>query len=159
MTLKITPDEIQIRNSAGQVKFTNKHRLLYLIDQAQGDLTVLPGMTTSMAPWTGAEVFDYNYRNIPKFALITVKFLGGPGAVIQNSLLNKEIQLNGNMTVYFNGYQDGTSAVADSQILSADYLAGWLYFSHTGFLSNAQVTGSLIDMSFRWKIIVVGYKL
>lgn len=155
MTLKITPDEIQIRNSNGQVKFTNKNRLLYLIDQGEGTINVTPG-TEYNAPnkyWSR----DSDYYNVPIFSLTTIKFLSGDGAIIQ-SLLNKEIQLNGNMTIYFNGRQEDKSAVADSQVISVDFFSRGLKFSHTGFISSGQVTGSLINMSFAWKTIIIGYR-
>jgi len=156
MTLKITPDEIQIRNSNGQVKFTNKNSLLYLIDQGEGTTNVTPGTAYSTANYYWSR--DTDYDNVPKFSLTTIKFLSGDGAIIQ-SLLNKEIQLNGNMTIYFNGRQEDKSAVADSQVISVDFFSRNLKFSHTGFVSSGQVTGSLINMSFAWKTIIIGYKL
>jgi hypothetical protein len=153
MTLKITPDEIQIRNSNGQVKFTNKNSLLYLIDQGQGTINVTPGTQYSIPNkyWSIGSYFA------PRFALTTITFLSGDGAIIQ-SLLNKEIQLNGNMTIYLDGRRQDKTAIADSQIVSVDFFGGDLKFSHTGFASSGQITGSLINMSFKWKTIVIGYK-
>jgi hypothetical protein len=156
MTLKITPDEIQIRNSNGQVKFTNKNSLLYLIDQGQGTTNVTPGTVYSTANYYWS--IDSDRDNVvPRFSLTTIKFLSGDGAIIQ-SLLNKEIQLNGNMTIYLNGRREDKAGVADSQVLSADFFSRDLKFSHTGFASSGQVTGSLINMSFAWKTIIIGYK-
>ena len=153
MTLKITPDEIQIRNSNGQVKFTNKNSLLYLIDQGQGTINVTPGTEYSVPNkyWSS----DGGYA--PRFALTTITFLSGDGDIIQ-SLLNKEIQLNGNMTIYLNGRRQDKTAIADSQIVSVDFFTGDLRFSHTGFASSGQLTGSIINMSFKWKSIIIGYK-
>jgi hypothetical protein len=152
MTLKITSDEIQIRNSNGQVKFTNKNSLLYLIDQGEGTINITPGTEYSVPSMSG-----YSDYYAPRFALTTITFLSGDGDIIQ-SLLNKEIQLNGNMTIYLNGRRQDKTAIADSQVISVDYYYGALKFSHTGFASSGQVTGSLINMSFKWKTIVIGYK-
>jgi hypothetical protein len=152
MTLKITPDEIQIRNSNGQVKFTNKNSLLYLLDQGEGTINVTAGTNGNVPKY-----FSQNEYYVSSFSLTTIKFLSGDGNIIQ-SLLNKNIQLNGNMTIYLNGRQNDKQAEADSQVLSVDLIAGALTFSHAGLLSSGQVTGSIINMSFYWKTLLIGYK-
>lgn len=122
MTLNVTANEIQIKNSFGQLKFTSNNKLLYQKAFQTGTVTV--GNAAVTVPFQRLTTNDFLVMNI-----ILSSSTGN--SAVTTALLNKVLPANGSLLVDFYGRNVNNTAAADSEWIGVDSIDDTLRFVTT----------------------------
>jgi hypothetical protein len=150
MTLNVTASEIQIKNSAGQVKFTSNNKLIWQRKPIQtGSFTITAGAVS--VPFQALEKND--------FLIISIIITACNGVVDGvTDLLNKEIPANGSIMIDFNGRGVATLPAADSEhlgveLIGSDLIFKTIRFNYDGSMTNGTRTTSLTYKARIWSFL------
>ena len=122
MTLNVTANEIQIKNSFGQLKFTSNNKLVYQKTYQSGTIVVASGAVT--VPFQSLKTNDFLVMNI-----ILSSSTGN--SLVTTALLNKVLPANGSLLVDFYGRNVNNTAAADSEWIGVDSIGDNLRFIAT----------------------------
>lgn len=119
MTLNVTASEINIKNSAGTVKFTSANKLVYQRYYQIGFVSC--GASSVWVPF-------YTLQD-QEFLVINIKILSGTGQPdLITNISNKIFPANGPILVDFYGRNVDNQAAADSELLGVDAVENSLVF-------------------------------
>jgi len=152
MTLNVTPSQIQIKNSLGQVKFDSTNKLIWQRKPIQtGSFTIYPGADSpASVPFTrlGANEF-----------LIISVIITACNGVLEGvtNLINKELPANGSILIDFDGRGINQQPAADSEHLSIDLVDDTLMFKTIRFNYNGNIQNGTRTVSLIYKARVWSY--
>ena len=165
MSLNVTGSEIQIKNSAGQTKFTSNNKLIWEKYYRTGSHFI----QTTGAGGVGSQGFssldlrDATWNAMGgmrenDFALINIKILSSTGAAaVTGGLINKEMPANGSIIVNFIGQNVSQQPAATTEILCVDLTESFLNFRVVRFDYNQNWTYGSLDMTMSYKVRIWSY--
>jgi len=149
MTLNVTPSEIQIKNSLGQIKFTSANKLVW---------QRLPLQTGSVTVTGSPLLVPFTYLNQNEFLVISVMITSCNGVVDGvSNLLNKELPANGSILIDFNGYIRTGYPAAESEHLCVASVGNWLEFKTVRFDPFGNMTDGTRTTTLTYKARVWSY--
>jgi hypothetical protein len=130
MTLLISGNSINIRNSAGTVKFTSDNKLVYQRYYQTGNVTC--GAARVQVP--------FSYMTDNEFLVLTINITSATGQTdLISVIVNKEIPANGGVIVDFYGRNVSNQAAADTEILGVDNIDGNLMFKTLRYQNDSVI--------------------
>lgn len=104
MTILIDNNIIQVRNSAGQIKFTSNDKLVYLKAQQIGTINFNGGTLNAQYPFANSQSSGFTY--------ISIKFNSCNGNALAAELIGKWIPANGTIVTNIRAYGAGAGGQA-----------------------------------------------
>jgi hypothetical protein len=141
MTLNVNPNEIQIKNSLGQVKFTSNNKLVY--QRAYQTGTVSLAGTAIEVPFQKLATND--------FLVINILLTSSTGnSSVTAGLLNKLLPANGSLVVDFYGRNVNNTAAADTEWIGVDSVGEKLRFVSTRSTRTNVIGPTVTNTSIRY---------
>lgn len=149
MTLNVTPSEIQIKNSLGQVKFTSDNKLVWQRKAIQTGSLTISGSKVSV---------PFTTLTDKEFLVISVIITACNGVVDGvTSLINKELPANGSIMIDFSGRAVSNSPAADSEHLAVDLIQNDLVFKTIRFNYDGTMVNGTRTTTLTYKARVWSY--
>lgn len=144
MTINISGSQVQIKNSAGQVKFTSDNKLIYFKSFQQGTVTI-PAYTSYVDVYFPAPSDN-------DIIILTVQIDSSNGYTgIISPLLGLELPTSGGIVVDFNGRAIGAQPGADTEYISVNPYGNNLRFKSTAFTYLLQQTNGAGSHSLTYR--------
>lgn len=148
MTLNVTSSEIQIKNSAGVVKFTSANKLVYQKYYQTGSITV--GSGALWVPFTSVGSND--------FLAMTINITSGTGQTnLISPMLGLEQPANGSILVDFYGRNVSNQAAADSEHLGVDVIGSYLVFKTVRFTNTGVMGDGTTSNNITYKARIMSF--
>jgi hypothetical protein len=159
MTLNVTGNQISIKNTAGQTKFTSENKLIWEKYYQTGVVSLTTSncsdysVPVNETQWASVKGFQLN-----DFALINLKILSSTGnTVLTTSLVNKELPANGTIVVDFTASLVGEYPAANIQMLSVELSQTTLNFRVIRFDYTQTMLPGNIAMTIEYKMRLWSY--
>jgi hypothetical protein len=148
MTISVTSNEIQIKNSAGNIKFTSNNKLIYQKYQASGTITL--SASKIVVPFYSLTSNDFLVVNV------VVNSCTG-SSVITSVLINNLIPANGGIVVDFYGRGVDNSAAADTEVISIGILNSNLIFKSNRYTDMGILTDGTVTTNLTYYARILSY--
>lgn len=148
MTLNVTANQIQIKNSLGQLKFNSNDKLVYEKYYQSGTVSVASAQVNIPFQTLGTQ----------EFLLINIMLTSGTGVFAGvTALAGKLIPANGSLLVDFYGRDVGNQAGADSEHLGVELIGSNLVFKTIRFNNNSVMTNGTTTNTLKYSARVWSY--
>lgn len=146
MTLNVTSSAIQIKNSAGVVKFDSTNKLVFLRSAKIGRTTVY--QSEVIVPFTTLAPEEFLVLNI---------YIHSCTGTVGNQLAGIQLPANGTIITEYYGRAISTSAAADQDMLFCSLAGSNLVFKAVKCDYNNQLVPTTISTDFTYTARVYRY--
>lgn len=148
MTLNVTSDKIQIKNTDGTIKFTSDNKLVYLKYFTTGTITLYNA--TVKVPFYSLGAQD--------FLIVNVMINSSTGNVNGNTGLNSSyIPANGSVLIDVNGRANGNSGICDVEYMGIQSIGDSLTFNSLRYDYNGYITKGICQTNLTYVAAIYGY--